>query len=200
VAGSKPIGILALQGAVEPHAEKFKKLGISTRLVKNSQQLRDISAIVLPGGESSTMVLLLKRFELWEPLRLFAQSKPTWGVCAGSILLAKKVTHPEQSSLALMNFEVSRNAYGRQANSFIDDISPTNHWPTQYLPPNPLQGVFIRAPKITACDQSVSELFYWNEELVMVQQEHLLASTFHPELAESTIFHRYFLDLCERYS
>ena len=182
------VGILALQGAVKPHAEKLSELGITPIEVRTPSDLNDLSGIILPGGESSAMIHLLKLNRLWEPLSEFARYKPTWGVCAGSILLAKSVTNPLQESLALMDIEVIRNGYGRQNESFVDEISATKAWKGN----STFEGIFIRAPRITTLSQDVQVLFLHKNEPVMVQQGHLMASTFHPELTSSTELHQYF--------
>lgn len=183
------IGILALQGAVEPHAEKLRELGAETVEVRRAQHLENLEGIILPGGESTTMLHLLERNELWAPLREFLQKRPGWGVCAGSILMAEKVTHPEQRSLAVLPIEVERNAFGRQIDSFIAPLNPENAMPEQ-------EGVFIRAPRIRALNHKVQVLYRFEGEPVMVEFQHSLASTFHPELSQGTQLHEYFLKKC----
>jgi len=187
------IGILALQGAVEPHAVKLDSLGVKTRPVKKIDDLDGLSGLILPGGESSTMIHLLKLHGLWGNLEDFARRKPVWGLCAGAILLAKKVSSPAQESLGALDISVTRNAYGRQTESFVDSLVPMN--PLKNL--EPCEGVFIRAPRIEQVGQKVEILYEWSHEPVMVQQGFTLASTFHPELTESNQLHKYFLSLCE---
>lgn len=186
------IGVLALQGAVTPHLEKLALLGTEPVEVRTPQDLCDLRGIILPGGESTSMIHLLQLNELWEPLANFVSSSPAWGVCAGAILLARKVLHPEQRSFGKIDITVSRNAYGRQINSFIDALSPTQEW----IDASPIEGVFIRAPKITTVASTARVLFRWNAEPVMVEQDHLLVSTFHPELSDHTKLHAYFLKKC----
>ncbi len=186
------IGILALQGAVAPHEEKLRKLGVEPVQVRRASDLASLSAIVLPGGESSAMIHLLNTNQLWAPLKTFCETHPTWGVCAGSILLAAEVTSPCQASFAQMEVRAVRNAYGRQLESFIDTLDPTDAWKGL----DPIEGVFIRAPRLVPLSDRVRILFRHHGEPVMIQQGHWLASAFHPELSGSTEIHNYFLTLC----
>lgn len=190
------VGILALQGAVQPHEEKLKALGVESLQVRYPEQLAELDGIILPGGESTTMIHLLKLNQLWNPLKEFVQNKPTWGICAGSILLAETVTHPAQESLAAIKITVERNAYGRQNESFIDVLVPTSEWEKFSPATKPVEGVFIRAPKIKNLTSEIKIIFEHNQEPVMVQKGKCLASTFHPELTDSNLIHEYFLSLC----
>lgn len=185
------IGVLALQGAVDPHRNAFAKLGIETGLVKTAGDLQSIQGIVLPGGESTAMLHLLHASALLQPLRSFVLERPSWGVCAGAILLAKSVTSPTQESLGALPIQIERNAYGRQQDSFIDDLEATSHWTG-----GKIKGVFIRAPRIREVESSVQTLFLWHGEPVMVRHQNTLASTFHPELTEQTAIHEYFAKIC----
>ena len=187
------IGILAVQGAVGPHEEKFQQLGVSTRLIKRPEDLEGVSALVLPGGESSSMIRLLKLNGLWDAVKDFVRNKPSWGLCAGAILLAKSVESPAQESLDQLDITVIRNAYGRQNESFISPLNPTSNW----FESDDFEGVFIRAPKISRMGKKVKALFTYLGEPVMVQEGSTLASTFHPELGESNKLHSYFLRLCQ---
>jgi 5'-phosphate synthase pdxT subunit len=186
------IGILALQGAVEPHSKKLKFLGAIPVEVRAPSDLEGLAGIILPGGESTTMIHLLKLNALWEPLLGFVHTKPAWGVCAGAILLAKGVHSPSQISLEALNIEVDRNAYGRQRNSFIDRLTPTAEW----TDPTPVEGVFIRAPKFSRIFGETRVLLNWKDEPVLVEERNVLASSFHPELTDSTKIHEYFLKKC----
>lgn len=187
------IGILALQGAVEPHREKLSTLGVASRFVRQSKDLIGLSAIILPGGESSTMLHLLKLHGLWDDLKKFAQTQPTWGLCAGAILLANEVSSPAQDSLEALDIGIVRNAYGRQSESFISELKPTSEWTDS----EGVEGFFIRAPKISRVGSQVKTLFTFGGEPVMVQKGVTLASTFHPELSDSNKLHQYFLKLCQ---
>lgn len=192
------VGILALQGAVQPHEEKLKKLGVEPVRVLYPEQLKDINGIILPGGESTTMIHLLKLNELWSPLKEFVKSEATWGICAGSILLANRVTNPSQESLEALDITVERNAYGRQNESFVDSLVPTEVWNNFAKTSTPVEGVFIRAPKIKTMGTGVRVVFSHNNDSVMVQKDKCLASTFHPELTQSTLIHEYFLSFCQK--
>jgi 5'-phosphate synthase pdxT subunit len=190
------VGILALQGAVQPHEEKLKALGVSSLQVRYREQLAEISGIILPGGESTTMIHLLKLNQLWNPLKEFVKTKPTWGICAGSILLASRVTNPPQESLEALEVEIERNSYGRQNESFIDKLNPSELWKSFSSGADPIEGVFIRAPKFKKIQSDIQILFEHRGEAVMIQKNNCLASTFHPELTDSTLIHQYFLNLC----
>ncbi|MBI3294896.1 MAG: pyridoxal 5'-phosphate synthase glutaminase subunit PdxT [Deltaproteobacteria bacterium] len=189
------IGILALQGAVQPHVEKLRALSAEPVEVRQPKDLDGLSGIILPGGESTTMIQLLKLNHLWDPLARFTRERPAWGLCAGTILLAKEVVHPAQESFGAIDISVSRNAFGRQLDSFIEIVSPTDHWVDQ----NRQEAVFIRAPRITQVGSGCDILFQMKSEPIMVRQGHALATTFHPELSTSDIFHRYFVDLSEQH-
>lgn len=187
------IGILSLQGAVGPHLDKLSELGVRGHWVKQPQDLEDLSGIILPGGESSAMLHLLRKTHLWDPLKLFVHKKPAWGICAGAILLAKEVVSPQQPSLEALDIRVVRNAYGRQTESFIDRVHPSAQW----MDTEPMEGVFIRAPRFENLGPQVKILFSLNSEPVMLQQGKTLASSFHPELTSANKFHRFFLKLCQ---
>ncbi|MBY0371744.1 pyridoxal 5'-phosphate synthase glutaminase subunit PdxT [bacterium] len=186
------IGILALQGAVEPHARLLGRIGASPVYVRKPEQLSGLAGIILPGGESTAMIHLLKLNRLWEPLREFVQTRPVLGVCAGAILLARKVTHPEQESLGAIDIEIARNAYGRQVDSFTAELKPGVAWEG-----TPIEGVFIRAPRIQKVGAGVDVLFEHKGEPVLVAQGRCLAGTFHPELTDSIAVHHYFITQCE---
>ncbi len=191
MAGKIQVGVLALQGAVEPHLRALEKVGAAPVAVRRPNHLLGLSGIILPGGESTAMIHLLKLNQLWDPLTDFVAVKPTLGVCAGAILLAKEVTHPEQVSLAAMDLTVARNAFGRQVNSFSAPLEASARWTG-----GPIEGVFIRAPRITAVGEGVDTLFTYQGEPVMVEQDGKLAATFHPELTESVSVHEYFFSKC----
>jgi len=192
------VGILALQGAVQPHEEKIKRLGVTPVRVLYPHQLEEIGGIILPGGESTTMIHLLKLNQLWSPLKQFVKSQPTWGICAGAILLANHVSRPSQESLEALQMTVERNAYGRQNESFVDSLVPTEIWKRFDKTSENIEGVFIRAPKIRDLGTGVDILFTHQNDSVMVQKDKCLASTFHPELTDSTRIHEYFLSLCQK--
>lgn len=191
---SGTIGILALQGAVEPHEKKYAELGIPTRRVRVPEDLEGLSGIVLPGGESTTMLHLLERNELWEPLERFLAEKPAFGVCAGAILLARDVEGPSQRSFGVVDLVVLRNAYGRQVDSFIDTVVPAPEAGT--AAPEPQEGVFIRAPRFERWGGTATPLYRCRGEVVAVKDGHAIAASFHPELSAGTAMHRYFAEMC----
>jgi 5'-phosphate synthase pdxT subunit len=188
------IGILALQGAYEAHARTLDSLGVSTRLLRTPGELHhpdgsaSIDGLIIPGGESTTMLKFLERNHFLETLKTFVRQTPTFGTCAGAILLATDVQHPAQTSLAALDITIERNAYGRQIDSSILTV-PTS------LPGGPLEMVFIRAPRITRTGPQVETLASRDGFPVLVRQDHLLAATFHPELSTDTRVHQLFLDL-----
>jgi pyridoxal 5'-phosphate synthase pdxT subunit len=186
------VGILALQGAVEPHRAKLKALGHEAVLVRHAEDLDDVSGLIMPGGESTTMLKLIDDYALKPALLRFAAHRPVWGVCAGSILMAKHVENPEQESLALMPITVRRNAYGRQNESFIAHVMLK--LPGQA--PADQEAVFIRAPQIVAAEPGVEVLAEHGGLAIAVQQGRYLASTFHPELAAGVRIHQHFATLC----
>ena len=182
------VGVLAVQGCVDPHVRMFEKLGQKCIKVRSKEDLALIDRIVLPGGESTTMLTLLARTGLEEPLKAFGKTNPVWGICAGSILIAKRVSHPEQRSFDLIDIHAIRNFYGSQLDSFsaILEVSPLNAT---------LQVDFIRAPKLVPMSKEVSILAHHNNDTVLLRQGHILASSFHTELGEDTKLHGYFLSL-----
>jgi len=183
-------GVLALQGDFSAHVMVLKRCGVSTVLIKKASQLAEVDALVIPGGESSAMLLLMAQQALDAAIIDFARSgKPILGTCAGAILLASEV-EPAQASLGLINMRVSRNAFGRQIHSFTE-MMQTNRFP---FVKEPIEMIFIRAPRIKSTGKQVDVLLSWKEEAVMVRQEHIFAVTFHPELAQQDHIHQYFVD------
>ena len=189
------IGILALQGAVEPHTLKLRALGAEPVEVRTPPDLKGLFGIILPGGESTAMIHLLKLNQLWEPLAQFIQQKPCWGVCAGAILLARDVDHPKQASFSQLNLKAVRNAFGRQLDSFIGELEASDSWKRE-VSAEPFEGVFIRAPRFEELGKELQVLASWKGEPVFVRSGFTLASSFHPELSESNHVHNYFLSLC----
>ena len=159
-------------------------------MVRTQEDLAQVEGLVVPGGESTTFLNLLEREDLFTPLLEFARSRPTFGTCAGCILLAKHVRNPEQSSLGVLDATVERNAYGRQIDSEILSAETS-------LPGGPLEMVFIRAPRIAQTGDGVDVLAMRDGEPVLVRQRNVLASTFHPELSDDPRVHRYFLRMVE---
>lgn len=190
---SPTIGILALQGAYEAHARVLESLGATVRMVRVPAELEGIDGLVMPGGESTTMLKFLEKNGFFDILQAFVQKTPTFGTCAGCILLAKEVEHPQQKSLEALDITVERNAYGRQIDSTIL-TAPTE------LSGGPLEMVFIRAPRITRAGSGVETLADRDGFPVLVRQGHLLAATFHPELGHDARVHQLFLDLVREYA
>ena len=182
------IGVLAIQGDFAAHAAALRSLGATAVEVRKPAQLDALDGLIIPGGESTTILRFLHRDGLFDALAAFAQSRPTFGTCAGCILLAKEVTHPAQRSLAAMDIPVQRNAYGRQHDSAI--LSAPSE-----LPGPPLEMVFIRAPRITRTGPAVQILARRGDDPVLVRSGHLLAATFHPEMTPDPRVHSYFLDI-----
>jgi len=182
------IGVLALQGDYEAHARSFKGSGARTVLVRKPEELESLDGLVIPGGESTTMLKFLEKDGFFEALRTFASAKPVFATCAGCILLAREVLHPKQRSLGLLDATVERNAYGRQIDSTILTL------PTK-IPGGLLEMVFIRSPRITRVGDDVEVLARRDEFPVLVRQGHLLACTFHPEMTTDTRVQHFFLDI-----
>lgn len=185
---TKVTGILAIQGDFAMHAEMLDRIGAPYHLVKHADELRDVAALMMPGGESTTLLKFFASEGMGAAIKDFAaQGKPVFGTCAGAILLAREVLNPPQESLGLLDITIERNAYGRQADSSIQQGE------CLALSAEPLEMVFIRAPIIRRVGVGVKVLGKANGLPVLVEQGHLLAATFHPELAKNELIHRYFL-------
>lgn len=182
------IGVLALQGAYEAHARALSTCGAEARLVRRPDELDGLDGLIIPGGESSTFLKHLERDGFFDVLHAFVRSTPTFGTCAGAILLATEVSNPQQASLDALDIAVERNAYGRQIDSSIV-TAPTE------LPGGPLEMVFIRAPRITRTGAGVKVLARCEGAPVLVRQGSLLAATFHPELSLDLRVHRLFVEM-----
>jgi 5'-phosphate synthase pdxT subunit len=190
------IGVLALQGDFDAHRRRLEELGAKVVLVKKPQQLDEIDGLVIPGGESGTFLKLLGE-EGFEKLKQFVRVKPTFGTCAGAILLATEVENPSQAGLGAIDISIRRNAYGRQRDSSIREgqllQSSLNDEPGL-----PLEMVFIRAPKIERVGRAVEVIATEGKDAVAVRQGRAMAATFHPELSEDTRVHQAFLDLVRK--
>jgi len=181
------IGVLAIQGDYAAHAEALTDAGADPVEVRNPEELDGLDGLIIPGGESTTMLKFLERRHFFDALKEFAQTRPTFGTCAGAILLAREVRHPAQKSLGALDAVVERNAYGRQIDSSIL-VAPSS------LPGDPLEMVFIRAPRITETGPEVEVLARRDGLPVLVRQGRLMAATFHPELSPDRRVHRYFVE------
>ncbi|HKD16073.1 MAG TPA: pyridoxal 5'-phosphate synthase glutaminase subunit PdxT [Candidatus Angelobacter sp.] len=184
------VGVLAIQGDYEAHKAVLERLGAEVVLVRKPEQLDSIEAIVIPGGESSTFLNFLAERGFLEKLRDFVSTKPTFGTCAGAILLAKEVENPPQQSLGALDIRIRRNAYGRQIDSSIREARTK-------LGGKPLEMVFIRAPRITGTGKDVEVLATEDGDPVLVRQGKIMAATFHPELSNDSRVHEEFLRLVE---
>jgi 5'-phosphate synthase pdxT subunit len=182
------IGVLALQGDFDAHRKRLQELGAEVVLVKKPEQLDEIDGLVIPGGESSTFLKLLGEAG-FEKLREFVRLKPTFGTCAGAILLAKEVENPSQTGLGAIDIGIRRNAYGRQIDSSIRE---------GLFRGSPIEMVFIRAPKIERLGPGVEVLATEGNDPVVVRQGKTMAATFHPELTDDATVHRTFLELVGR--
>src|SRR5438132_7134075 len=179
------IGVLALQGDFDAHRKRLEELGAEVVLVKKPEQLDEIDGLVIPGGESGAFLKILGE-QGFEKLKEFVRLKPTFGTCAGAIMLAKEITNPDQPGLGALDISTRRNAYGRQIDSSIR---------TGRLGDSPLEMVFIRAPKIERVGAGVEVLATEGKDPVVVRQGKAMAATFHPELSDDTRVHRAFLEL-----
>lgn len=191
---SKTIGVLALQGDYEAHEKQLVSLGVKAVEVRLAKDLENIDALIIPGGESTTMDKLIERFKLRQPLVEFCKSKPVFGTCAGMIMLAKNIKDnlSHVTPLGLLDIDIVRNGYGRQVFSFENQIDVSFGNGTSKL-----AATFIRAPKITRIGKDVKVLGKFDDEPVLVAQNKILASSFHTELSDDTTLLSHFLnDFC----
>ncbi len=181
------IGVLALQGDFDAHRRRLEELGAEVALVRRPEQFDEIDGLVIPGGESTTFLKLLG-VETFRKLSAFVHSKPTFGTCAGAIMLAKEVENPRQQGLNAIDITIRRNAYGRQIDSTIVEAATA-------LGGAPLEMVFIRAPQIERVGEGVEVLAQRGDDPVLIRQGSVMAATFHPELSDDTRVHEEFLKL-----
>jgi 5'-phosphate synthase pdxT subunit len=185
--GKPIIGLLALQGAFHAHGEVLEGLGAEPREVRLPEELEGALGLVLPGGESTTLLRLIDEYAFARPIARFAEDgKPILATCMGLILLARAVTNPAQRSLGLLDVAVERNAYGRQVDSFEAEGEVLGR---------PFPMVFIRAPRIIEVGKEVEVIGRLHGEPVLVRQGNILAATFHPELSGDAGVHREFLQI-----
>lgn len=186
------IGIVAIQGDYEAHAKTLDRLGVKHSFVRTPRDLAGLTGVILPGGESTTHLKVMKEEGLFDALKQFAtDGGGFFGTCAGAIMLAREVRGPAQDSLGLLDATILRNGYGRQVASDV-------HMGTSKLRKEPLEMVFIRAPIIEEIGDSVEVLAKDAGHPVLVHQGKILASTFHPELSEDSTVHQYFLEIAKR--
>jgi 5'-phosphate synthase pdxT subunit len=182
------IGVVALQGSFAKHAFSMGKLGIKCRAVREPEDLKLIDALILPGGESTTMTLLLEEEGLWEPMNVVLETMPVFGTCAGAILLGQQVDDERVHCFNKIDYKAERNAYGRQIESFKTSlIIPT-------MLDHDFEAIFIRAPKFREIKPTVQSLAVFGADPVLMRQDNVLVASFHPELTEDSGIHKYFVD------
>jgi 5'-phosphate synthase pdxT subunit len=187
------IGVLALQGAVAEHIRMVESVGATAIPIKNVEQMEHIDGLIIPGGESTTIGKLMHHYGFVDAIKHFSDlQKPIFGTCAGLIVLASEIKGQQETYLALINMSVVRNAYGRQRESFEVDLE-LKGWQ------RPIKAVFIRAPLIDEVGREVEVLATHKEGIVAVRQQHLLATSFHPELTQDQSMHQFFLEMVKDY-
>lgn len=187
------VGILALQGDFEAHGKALAAVGLTARPVLTEREIRDVEALVLPGGESTTMWKLMERTRIEETLReVILDGLPVFATCAGAILLSRRITNPERHGLGVLDVTTQRNYYGRQLDSAVLNLTDLD---TRVLGSDPLEAVFIRAPRFTGLGPNVKVLARRDGDPVLVEEGNILAATFHPELSRDTRIHRRFCDI-----
>jgi 5'-phosphate synthase pdxT subunit len=189
----KRVGVLALQGDFEAHQKALARAGAEAAEVRVAADLDEIDGLIIPGGESTTMLRIMNEEGLMEPLRRFGGRRPIFGTCAGAILIASEVSHPAQESLGLADIGVERNAYGRQLDSRVVEIEPEEPF-IREAGAGSLEAVFIRAPIIRRLGPGVKVYLRYNGDPVLIGQGRHLIGTFHPELTSDTRTHKLFLD------
>ncbi len=188
----KKVGVLSLQGDFAAHGAALERAGAVPVFVREREQLDQIDGLILPGGESTTMLKLLRYEDLFEDVAEFGRTKPVFGTCAGAILMAKGVTNPAQESFGLVDIEIERNAYGRQIDSRIAQVQPFPDFENRTAP-GELKAVFIRAPIIRRIEDGVRVLASYQGDPVLIEQGRFLVATFHPELTDDSRVHSLFL-------
>lgn len=190
-AGKMRVGVLAIQGSVEEHIDKLKRLdGITPVEAKDKETLKSIDALILPGGESTAIGKMLNDFDLRDVIiDLYRSGAPIWGTCAGMILMAKHIVNDDKVHLGIMDIKVRRNAYGSQLDSFTTKLSMPD------VSKDEIDAVFIRAPYIEDVGENVKVLSRYNGKIVAAREGNLFATSFHPELTNDLSFYKYFLGL-----
>jgi pyridoxal 5'-phosphate synthase pdxT subunit len=186
------VGVLALQGDFAEHESMLHRLNVASREVRLPTDLQEVDALIIPGGESTTITRLMEAYDLIEPIRQFAREKPVWGTCAGMIVMARNASDLDRPTLDLMDIEVERNAFGRQVDSFEADV------PIEGMN-GPVHAVFIRAPLVRRVGDGVTVLGRLDDgSIVAARQGRLLVTAFHPELTDDLTMHRYFLEMGDK--
>ena len=183
------VGVIAVQGDFEKHVTALKRIGIEAAEVRTVEQLEPVNRIIIPGGESTTVGLLMDRYGLGQAIReRAAAGMPVWGTCMGMIMMARNVEDRAQYTLDLLDITVRRNAFGAQVHSFEDEVGVEGL-------DEPVTGVFIRAPIVTRMGEGVNELARYGDQIVAVRQGNLVGTSFHPELTDDTRMHEWFVGL-----
>ena len=183
------VGILGIQGGFSKHKEMVDSMGYETKIVRTPEELKKTNALIIPGGESTTFLNLFNKLHLSESIKEYSKKYPIMGTCAGLIVLSKKVDDLQTDTLGLIDLEVSRNAYGRQKESFIDKIDVSlNSKPVN------IDAVFIRAPRVVNYGPECQVLAKYKNDSIMLRNESILVCSFHPELTGNNIIHKYFLE------
>jgi len=193
VGGVKRAGVLALQGDFEAHRKALQRAGAAAVDVRTAADLDGIDGLVIPGGESTTMLRILKDEALLEPLARFGRERPIFGTCAGAILLATEVSNPAQESLGLVDMAIERNAYGRQLDSRVVRLMPQDEFLLR-TGSGELETVFIRAPIVRRIGPGARVYLRYNGDPVLVADGRHLVATFHPELTADSRIHRLFVE------
>ncbi|MFE9279249.1 pyridoxal 5'-phosphate synthase glutaminase subunit PdxT [Paenibacillus glucanolyticus] len=183
------VGVLALQGAVAEHIRSISLAGAEGVPIKRREQLQDVDGLIIPGGESTTIGKLMRKYGFMDAITQFStQGKPIFGTCAGLIVLAERIQGDEEAHLKLMDITVARNAFGRQRESFETDLDVKGI-------DEKVRAVFIRAPLILEVGAGVEVLSTYKDEIVTARQRHLLAASYHPELTDDYRLHQYFVEM-----
>ncbi len=186
------IGVLALQGDFEKHEQMLHQIGVKTIQVRKPHALNECVGLIIPGGESTTLSKLIQLYDLYHPIQSFAKKYVIMGTCAGLILLGTDIDDQRIVPLKLLNISISRNAYGRQIDSFVTYLNLPFIDQTQSN--DPFKCIFIRAPQITHVESNVHVIMTNNSQPIMVQSHNILGITFHPELTDDTRIHQFFVD------
>jgi len=187
---STTVGVLGIQGDFDLHRKSLKKIGVKSVIIRYPEELENCGGLVMPGGESTTFLNILRKTGLVKSILGFATKRPIMGTCAGLITLSREVENDQKmETLELIDVVVQRNGYGRQKESFIDTVTIP-----AFEKKSDFEGVFIRAPRIVSCGKDTEVLGFYKDEPVMVRNKNILALTFHPELTEDLRIHRYFME------
>ena len=189
----KRVGVLSLQGDFAAHGAALERAGAEPVYVREREQLDGIDGLIIPGGESTTMLKLMRYEGLYDAIRDFGRTKPVFGTCAGAILMASEVSNPPQESFGLMDIAIERNAYGRQIDSRVAALDPAPEF-QERTAPGKLEAVFIRAPIIRHVNGGGKVLAEYDGDPVLVEQGRHLVATFHPELTSDSRVHSLFLE------